>query len=129
MRDRQDAPTPASFFEPCLSPVLSQRPTSFDEYTICIYNLEVQFTWHETKRRTNLTSHGLDFVDAEEVFAGPTFTFEDDRLHYPEQRFVTLGLLRGVCVSLVHTETPARIHVISFRKATRNEQIIFFQNV
>ena len=129
MTDRQDAPTPASFFEPCLSPVLSQRPTSFDEYTICIYNLEVQFTWHETKRRTNLTSHGLDFGDAEEVFAGPTFTFEDDRLHYPEQRCVTLGLLRGVCVSLVHTETPERIHVISFRKATRNEQIIFFQNV
>ena len=129
MTDRQDAPTPAAFFEPCLSPVVGPRPTSFDAYTICIYNWGVQLTWHETKRRTNLTSHGLDFVDAEEVFAGPTFTFEDDRLHYPEQRFVTLGLLRGVCVSLVHTEMPERIHVISFRKATRNEQIIFFQNV
>ena len=96
---------------------------------ICIYSLEVQFTWHEPKRQTNLTTHGLDFVDAEEVFAGPTFTFEDDRFQYPEQRFVTLGLLRGVCVSLVHTETPERIHIISFRKATKNEQIIFFHNV
>ena len=107
----------------------SLRLLSLDEYTICIYSLEVQFTWHEPKRRTNLTTHGLDFMDAEEVFAGPTFTFEDDRFQYLEQRFVTLGLLRGVCVSLVHTETPARIHIISFRKATKNEQIIFFHNV
>ena len=58
---------------------------------ICIYSLEVQFTWHEARRRTNLTTHGLDCVDAEEVFAGPTYTFEDDRFQYPEQRFVTLG--------------------------------------
>ena len=89
----------------------------------------MRFTWRETKRRDNLKDHGFDFVDAEEVFAGPTFTFEDDRFRYNEQRFVTLGLLKSVCVSLVHTETPDRIHVISFRKATRNEQILFFQNI
>lgn len=87
------------------------------------------FTWREAKRRVNLKTHGFDFADAEEVFVGPTFTFEDDRVRYNEQRFVTLGLLRGVCVSLVHTETGDHIHVISFRKATRNEQIIFFQNI
>jgi uncharacterized DUF497 family protein len=89
----------------------------------------VRFTWREAKRRDNLREHSFDFVDVEEVFAGPTFTFEDDRFRYNEQRFVTLGLLKGVCVPLVHTETPDRIHVISFRKATRNEQIIFFQNI
>ena len=89
----------------------------------------MRFTWREAKRRDNLKEHGFDFVDAEEVFAGTTFTFEDDRFRYNEQRFVTLGLLKGVCVSLVHTETLDRIHVISFRKATKNEQIIFFQNI
>ena len=89
----------------------------------------MRFTWREGKRRDNLKEHGFDFVDAEEVFAGLTFTFEDARFRYNEQRFVTLGLLKGVCVSLVHTETLDRIHVISFRKATRNEQIIFFQNI
>ena len=89
----------------------------------------MRFTWREAKRRTNLKDHGFDFTDAEEVFAGPTFTFEDDRFRYDEQRFVTLGLLKGVCVSLVHTETLDRIQVISFRKAIRNEQILFFQNI
>lgn len=86
----------------------------------------MRFTWKEVKRKSNLRAHGLDFLDAAKVFEGLTFTFEDDRFHYSEQRFVTLGLLKG---TLVHTETADHIHVISFRKATKNEQIIFFQNI
>jgi uncharacterized protein len=89
----------------------------------------MRFTWHEAKRESNLRDHGLDFVDAREVFDGPTFTYEDDRFDYDERRFVTLGLLRGFVVSIVHTETPRRIHIISFRKATRHEQEIFFKNL
>jgi uncharacterized protein (DUF4415 family) len=51
----------------------------------------MQFTWSERKRAINLREHGLDFVDAVRVFEGLTFTYEDDRLAYGEQRFVTLG--------------------------------------
>jgi uncharacterized DUF497 family protein len=39
----------------------------------------MRFTWDGAKRDRNLSDHGLDFADATEVFAGPTFTFEDDR--------------------------------------------------
>jgi uncharacterized DUF497 family protein len=91
--------------------------------------MSMRFSWDEKKRRTNLKDHGLDFVDAPRVFEGPTFTFEDDRFAYGEQRFVTLGFLADIAVSLVHTETPARIHVISFRKATRHEEILLLQNL
>jgi len=77
--------------------------------------------WSERKRSLNLKQHGLDFAEAPRVFAGPTFTFEDDRFDYDEQRFVTLGLLAGKCVSIVHTEAHDEIRVISFRKATRRE--------
>lgn len=62
----------------------------------------MEFTWSEAKRATNLNAHGLDFVDAALVFEGVTFT--DDRFSYSEQRFVTLGLLAGIPVSVVHTE-------------------------
>jgi uncharacterized protein len=89
----------------------------------------MRFSWDERKRRLNLKEHGLDFVDAPRVFEGPTFTFEDDRFAYDEQRLVTLGLLEGLVVSLVHTETPSRIHVISFRKATRHEEAILFSHL
>lgn len=89
----------------------------------------MSFHWDETKRRRNLKEHGLDFVDVPRVFEGLTFTFEDDRFAYREQRFVTLGFLGDVCVSIVHTETPTVIRVISFRKATRNEESILFQSL
>jgi len=89
----------------------------------------MRFSWDERKRRRNLKEHGLDFVDAPRVFEGPTFTFEDDRFAYDEQRFVTLGLLAGIAVSIVHTEMSSQIHVISFRKATRNEETILFKHL
>lgn len=89
----------------------------------------MKFTWDEPKRRRNLKDHGLDVVDVERVFEGPTYSFEDDRFHYQEQRFVTLGLLEGIPVSIVHTETKTRIHIISFRKATRREAQILFENL
>ena len=89
----------------------------------------MRFTWDEPKRLRNLKDHGLDFIDAPRVFEGPTFTFEDDRFAYREQRFVTLGFVGGISVSIVHTETATRIHIISFRRATRNEEIILFENL
>lgn len=89
----------------------------------------MRFTWHEAKRRTNLKEHGLDFVDAKQVFDGATFTYEDARFRYDEQRFMTLGLLQGIPVSIVHTESKDQIHIISFRKATRRETAILFENL
>jgi len=64
----------------------------------------MRFEWDEAERLQNLKDHGVDFVDTHRVFAGPTFTFEDDRLRYLEQRFFTLGLLDGIPVSTAHTE-------------------------
>jgi uncharacterized DUF497 family protein len=89
----------------------------------------MRFTWHEAKRKQNLKEHGIDFADAEQVFEGPTFTIEDDRFRYGEQRFLSLGLLEGIPVSIVHTETRDRIHIISFRKATKRETAILFKNL
>jgi uncharacterized DUF497 family protein len=77
----------------------------------------------------NLKKHGFDFVDAEEVFRGVTYTYEDDRFRYAEQRFVTLGLLRAKVVSIVHTEEGDHIHLISMRKATKRECEIYFQSI
>ena len=87
------------------------------------------FTWSESKRKLNLRQHGLDFLDAPSIFKGLTFTFEDDRFAYGEQRFVTLGLLQGIPVSIVHTETTHEIRIISFRKATKREAEILFTHL
>jgi uncharacterized DUF497 family protein len=89
----------------------------------------MRFTWSERKRALNLKAHGLDFVDAARVFEGATYTFEDARFDYGEQRFETLGLLAGVPVSIVHMESEDEIRVISFRKATKREASIYHQQI
>jgi hypothetical protein len=89
----------------------------------------MRFTWSDAKRKRNVEQHGLDFVDAPRVFDGPTYTYEDDRFDYSEQRFVTLGILDEFVVSIVHTETSRVIRIISLRKATKHEQAIFFKNI
>jgi uncharacterized DUF497 family protein len=89
----------------------------------------MEFTWSERKRSLNLKQHGIDFLDAVSVFEGLTFTYEDDRFSYREQRFVTLGLLAGIPVSIVHTETEYEIRIISFRQATRHEAQLLFSAV
>ncbi len=89
----------------------------------------MRFTWSERKRAINLKDHGLDFVDSPRVFEGATYTFEDARFDYGEQRFETLGLLAGIPVSIVHTESEDEIRVISFRKATKREANIYFSQI
>ncbi len=89
----------------------------------------MEFTWSEIKRAANIKAHGIDFLDAAIVFEGVTFTFEDDRFSYGEQRFVTLGMLAGTTVSVVRTENEYEIRVISFRKATKRESQIYLDEI
>lgn len=89
----------------------------------------MRFSWHEPKRQLTLQKRGLDFAQAEHLFAGPTFTFEDDRKDYGELRWVTLGLLREKVVVIVHTESEEEIRIISMREANKNEQQLFFSNL
>jgi uncharacterized protein len=89
----------------------------------------MRFTWDENKRQSNLSKHGFDFADAELAFSGATFTYPDDRFAYGEQRLITLGLLGQILVTIAHTETNDEIRVISMRRGTKREQLIFFQNL
>ena len=89
----------------------------------------MRIVWDESKRRANVRKHGLDFADAVSVFSGITYTIEDRRFDYGEQRFVTFGMVRNLVVVIAHTETSRQIRVISMRKATRNEQSLCFENI
>ena len=42
---------------------------------------------------------------------------------------MTLGLLAGVPISIVHTESEHEIRIISFRRATSSEAEIYFREV
>jgi len=54
---------------------------------------------------------------------------EDDRFSYGEQCFVTLGLLAGIPISVVRTKSKYEIRNISFRKASKRESQIYFDEI
>jgi uncharacterized DUF497 family protein len=87
----------------------------------------MKFTWDEVKRRTNLIRHGLDFARAEDVFRGVTFTFEDERFEYTDQRFITIGMLGSAVVVIAHNEWEDKVRVISMRQASRHEQHLYYR--
>ncbi len=78
------------------------------------------------KRAETLWRRGLDFADAETVFAGTTVTAQDTRRDYGEDRFITAGHLAGRCVVLVWTPRGGTRRIISMRHAHAHEEAIWF---
>jgi uncharacterized protein len=83
----------------------------------------MKITFDPAKRTRTLQDWAIDFHDAEQVFEGPTYTFEDTRFAYPESRLITVGLLLGRMVIVVWTPRGDDLrHIISMRKANGREQ-------
>lgn len=90
---------------------------------------KVEITYEPAKRAAALAERGLDFADAELVFAGPVFEFVDDRFDYGEERVVTIGLLSNRMVVVVWTMRGSARHIISMRKANGREQARYRQRL
>jgi uncharacterized DUF497 family protein len=58
-----------------------------------------------------------------------SWAVEDTRESYGEPRYVALGLLEDIVVSIAYTERGENIRVISIRKALKNEARFFFSQI
>lgn len=90
----------------------------------------MKFTWDEAKNRINQQRHGVGFEDVPQMFDHPMVTFLDQRKEYGEDRWVGIGWLSDMLAVVVFTE-PAEgtTRIISARKANRNEQDIYAEEV
>lgn len=82
----------------------------------------MRITFDPAKRDRTLTERGLDFADADVVFAGVTVEMEDTRKNYGEPRIICYGLLAGRMVVVGYTPRGTSRHVFSMRKANEREQ-------
>ena len=55
----------------------------------------MRYEWDKAKNRSNRAKHGLDFADAEQVFAGRCVSFIDDRFDYGENGWSLSGCSLG----------------------------------
>jgi uncharacterized DUF497 family protein len=84
----------------------------------------VRLEWDERKNQENLRKHGLAFHEAAEIFDSPMLVRRDDRKEYGEDRWIALGVIRGLVVVMVFTERDKGqvTRIISLRKALRHER-------
>jgi uncharacterized protein len=82
----------------------------------------MKIEYDRVKRDAILETRGLDMSLADQVFAGPTLTIEDDRKDYGETRYITVGFLSGRMVFMAWTERGDAYRIISMRKANDREQ-------
>ena len=78
------------------------------------------FEWDEDKRNATIAKHGIDFLDALEVFGS-------DHLIVParseiEQRECAIGVVNGRLVVVFFTRRGEVIRLITARRARKNER-------
>lgn len=78
------------------------------------------FEWDEGKRQATLAKHGIDFIDAVAVFDADPLIIESRRDGEP--RWLAIGMMGGVAVTVVHTVRGDTTRIITVRKARRNER-------
>ena len=89
----------------------------------------MKITFDPEKRDATLKARGLDFADAETVFAHRHTTRQDTRHDYGEDRFITVGLKGNRLVVVVWTLREGACRVISMRDADVKEKRFFDQYV
>jgi len=82
----------------------------------------MEFEWHDQKRRTNLSRHGIDFEDAIAIWDGPVLEVPSPQLHHGEERFLAVGQCEGRIIAVVFTWRGKVRRLISARAARKNER-------
>ena len=87
------------------------------------------FTWDPVKSRSNLARHGLAFDDAIRIFDGRTLEKIDDRFDYGEIRVYAIGVVNGLEITVIYTDTSAEERrIISAWRSERNEREAYWQS-
>jgi len=87
------------------------------------------FDWDENKDIENIRKHGVSFRDAATVFEDKNALYSHDIKHSQhEERFNVIGYGKNPNLLVVchcYRESNTVIRIISARKATNNEKILY----
>ncbi|MEC4818103.1 MAG: BrnT family toxin [Scytonema sp. PMC 1069.18] len=87
----------------------------------------MEFEFDDSKSQSNLVKHGINFLDAQELWTDP------DRVEIPartedEARFLVIGKIAQKCWSAVITYRENKVRIISVRRSRKEEVAIYESN-
>ena len=90
----------------------------------------MDISFDSAKRDYVLRERGLDLADAGELLSGDCFEMVDDREDYGEERWVSIGMLKGEVIVCVWADWgDDHVRVITMWKANENEQRRYFEQL
>ena len=91
--------------------------------------MAILFSWDETKQNSNIRKHGVTFAEASSVFYDEDAVYlYDDNHSVDEDRFLVIGQSESSGILLVchcYRKSGEEIRIISARKATKNERLLY----
>jgi len=78
------------------------------------------FEFDEQKSRLNKAKHGIDFVEAQELWNDPVL-LEIRARTTDEPRYLLIGAIKGKCWSAVVTYRDEMVRIISVRRSRKEE--------
>ena len=84
------------------------------------------FEFDSTKSESNRTKHGIDFVEAQDLWNDPML-LEIPAKTDDEPRYLVIGSINGKHWSAVITYRGANVRLISVRRA-RTEEVAFYES-
>jgi uncharacterized DUF497 family protein len=91
----------------------------------------MEFEWHETKSKTNLSKHGISFDEAVSCFYDPyqLAFFDPDHSEDEEREIMIAHSSKGRLLLVVYTVRGQVIRLISARLATKMEASDYAQRI
>jgi uncharacterized protein len=86
----------------------------------------INFEFDETKSQANLLKHGINFVDAQDLWSDPSL-LEIPAKTEDEPRYLMIGLINDKHWSAVITYRGAVIRLISVRRS-RTEEVAHYES-
>ncbi|MBI4126853.1 MAG: BrnT family toxin [Deltaproteobacteria bacterium] len=87
----------------------------------------MEFEFDEEKSAGNRDKHGIDFVQAQDLWKGPYVEFAA-RQEY-ENRFAIIGPREGQLYTCISTLREGRIRIISCRRARKEERKLYEKTI
>lgn len=91
----------------------------------------MRFTWDPVKSAANRLARGFGFAFATAIFAGRYLVTEDTRRDYGERRFVAVGRVAGLHLTVIYTDRDTAgdmvRRIISARRSSPKERSQYAQ--
>jgi len=87
------------------------------------------FGWDEEKRQVKIVKHHIDFEEAIKIYNDFVITAASGQQDLAEDRFLSIGLLRGLEIVVVFTPRGEKRRIISARRAREAERTKYHEEL